>query len=221
MKKKLLVIADFDGTVSPMDVGYGVLQRFTSRGWDDIDRAYCSGEIGSKEAYSRIAALIAVTREEMGDYVRAHARVDPHFVPFHAFCREEGIDLRILSDGLDFYIDLVLRKDGLEDIPFFSNVARFGDGRAFAIEFPEANPACNRCGTCKTLILERLRPSFDRVIYIGDGYSDVCPAERADIVFAKGILYGAFAKKGLPCIRYGDFGDVLRHIRHDGFLKSL
>jgi 2,3-diketo-5-methylthio-1-phosphopentane phosphatase len=221
MKKKLLVIADFDGTVSPMDVGYDVLQRFTSRGWDEIDRAYCSGEIGSKEAYSRIAALMAGTREEMSECVRSHARVDPHFVPFHAFCRAEGIDLKILSDGLDFYIDLVLRKNGLGDIPFFSNVARFRDGRGFTIEFPEANPACDRCGTCKSLILERLRTSFDRVIYIGDGYSDVCPAEKADIVFAKGILYSTFMKKGLPCIRYGDFGDVLRHIRHDGFLASL
>jgi 2,3-diketo-5-methylthio-1-phosphopentane phosphatase len=221
MKKKLLVIADFDGTVSPMDVGYDVLQRFTSRGWDEIDRAYCSGEIGSKEAYSRIAALIAGTREEMSEFVRSRARVDPHFVPFHAFCRAEGIDLKILSDGLDFYIDLVLRKDGLVDIPFFSNVARFRDGRGFTIEFPEANPACDRCGTCKSLILERLRPSFDRVIYIGDGYSDVCPAEKADIVFAKGILYSTFMKKGLSCIRYGDFGDVLRYIRHDGFLASL
>lgn len=221
MRKKLLVIADFDGTVSPMDVGYEVLQRFTSRGWDDIDRAYCSGEIGSKEAYSRIAALIGGTREEMHEYVRTHAWVDPHFVPFHAFCRQEGIDLKILSDGLDFYIDLVLRMDGLGDITFFSNVARFRDGRGFTIEFPEANPACDRCGTCKSLILERLRPSFDRVIYIGDGYSDVCPAENADVVFAKGILYSTFMKKGLPCIRYGDFGDVLRHIRHDRFLASL
>jgi 2,3-diketo-5-methylthio-1-phosphopentane phosphatase len=221
LKKKLLVIADFDGTVSPMDVGYDVLQRFTSQGWDEIDRAYCSGEIGSKEAYSRIAALIAGTREEMSEFVRSHARVDPHFVSFHAFCRAEGIDLKILSDGLDFYIDLVLRKDGLGDIPFFSNVARFRDGRGFTIEFPEANPACDRCGTCKSLILERLRPSFDRVIYIGDGYSDVCPAEKADIVFAKGILYNTLTKKGFSCIRYRDFGDVLRHIRHDGFLASL
>jgi len=221
MKKKLLVIADFDGTVSPMDVGYEVLQKFTGRGWDEIDRAYCSGEIGSKEAYSRIAALITGTREEMFEYVRTHARVDPHFVPFSAFCRKEGIGLQILSDGLDFYIDLVLRKDGLGDIPFFSNVARFRDGRGFTIEFPEANPACDRCGTCKSLILERLRPSFDRILYIGDGYSDVCPAEKADIVFAKGILYRTFREKGLECIPYRDFEDILRHLRHDGFMTSL
>ncbi len=221
MKKKLLFIADFDGTVSPMDVGYEVLQRFTGQGWEEIDRAYCSGEIGSKEAYSRIAALIAGTREEMFEYVRTHARVDPHFVPFHAFCRQEGIGLQILSDGLDFYIDLVLRKDGLGDIPFFSNVARFRGGRGFTIEFPEANPDCDRCGTCKSLILGRLRASYDRIVYIGDGYSDVCPAEKADVVFAKGILYQTFRKKGLFCIPYRDFGDILRQVRHDGFMTSL
>ncbi|MCX5834101.1 MAG: MtnX-like HAD-IB family phosphatase [Deltaproteobacteria bacterium] len=221
MNRKLLIIADFDGTVSPMDVGYQVLQKFTGRGWDEIDRAYCSGEIGSKEAYSRIAALIGGTREEMQQYVRTHASVDPHFVSFYAFCRKAGIDLKILSDGLDFYIDLVLRKDGLGDIPFFSNVARFQDGQGFTIEFPEENPECDKCGTCKSLILQRLRRSFDRIIYIGDGYSDVCPAEKADVVFAKGILYKTFSKKGLSCIHYKDFGDIQRHFHHDGFLASL
>jgi len=221
MHRKLLIIADFDGTVSPMDVGYQVLQKFTGRGWDEIDRAYCSGEIGSKEAYSRIAALIRGTREEMQRYVRAHARVDPYFVSFYTFCRKKGIDLQILSDGLDFYIDLVLRKDGLGDIPFFSNVARFSDGQGFAIEFPAENPECDRCGTCKSLILQRLKPSFDRIIYIGDGYSDVCPAEKADVVFAKGILYKTFSEKGLSCIRYRDFEDIQRHFHHDGFLASL
>lgn len=221
MNRKVLVIADFDGTVSPMDVGFEVLQKFTGRGWEEIDRAYCSGEIGSKEAYSRIAALIRGTREEMEQYVQIHAAVDPHFVSFYAFCRRMGMDLRILSDGLDFYIDLVLKKGGLGDIPFFSNVARFRDGRGFAIEFPESNPACDRCGTCKSLILQRLKPAFDRIIYIGDGYSDVCPAEKADVVFAKGILLKTFSKRGLPCIRYRDFKDIDRHFRHDGFLTLL
>ena len=221
MKRKLLIIADFDGTVSPMDVGYQVLQKFTGRGWEEIDQAYCSGEIGSKEAYSRIAALLHGTREDMQQYVQTRAGVDPHFVSFYAFCRKMGMDLRILSDGLDFYIDLVLKKDGLGDIPFFSNVARFSDGQGFTIEFPEWNPECDRCGTCKSLILQRLKPSFDRIIYIGDGYSDVCPAEKADIVFAKGILYKTFLKKGLPCIRYRDFEDILRQFQHDGFLASL
>jgi 2-hydroxy-3-keto-5-methylthiopentenyl-1-phosphate phosphatase len=221
MNRKLLIIADFDGTVSPMDVGYEVLQKFTGRGWDEIDRAYCSGEIGSKEAYSRIAALIRGTREEMQQYVRAHARVDTHFVSFYAFCRKAGIDLRILSDGLDFYIDLVLRKEGLGDIPFCSNVTRFRDGQGFAIEFPEENLECDKCGTCKSLILQRLKPAFDRIIYIGDGYSDVCPAEKADVVFAKGILYKTFSKKGLPCIRFRDFADIQRHFHNDGFLASL
>jgi len=221
MKRKLLIIADFDGTVSPMDVGYQVLQKFTGRGWEEIDQAYCSGEIGSKEAYSRIAALLHGTREDMQQYVQTRAGVDPHFVSFYAFCRKMGMDLRILSDGLDFYIDLVLKKDGLGDIPFFSNVARFRDGQGFTIEFPEWNPECDRCGTCKSLILQRLKPSFDRIIYIGDGYSDVCPAEKADVVFAKGILYKTFSKKGLPCIRYRDFEDIQRHFHHDGFLAAL
>ena len=124
-KKPLLVITDFDGTLSLTDVGYEVLLKFSSQDWDDIDRAYCAGEIGSKEAYGRICAILGGTRELMLQFVAENTVIDPHFKEFYAFCREHDIDVKVVSDGLDFYIDFVLKKHGLSDIPFYSNVMTF------------------------------------------------------------------------------------------------
>ncbi len=109
-KKPLLVITDFDGTLSLTDVGYEVLLKFSGQGWDDIDRDYCDGRIGSKEAYGRIAAILGGTREDMLRFVAENTVIDPHFKEFYAFCREHGIDVKVVSDGLDFYIDFVLKK---------------------------------------------------------------------------------------------------------------
>ncbi|MDI9556242.1 MAG: HAD-IB family phosphatase, partial [Pseudomonadota bacterium] len=108
-KKPLLVLTDFDGTLSLTDVGYEVLLKFSGKGWDDIDRDYCEGRIGSLEAYGRICAILDGNREDMLRFVAENTVVDPHFEEFYAFCRERGVDVKVVSDGLDFYIDFVLR----------------------------------------------------------------------------------------------------------------
>ncbi|MBE9547072.1 MAG: MtnX-like HAD-IB family phosphatase [Proteobacteria bacterium] len=210
---KTLVISDFDGTISTRDVGYEIIERFTGEGWKEIDRAYCAGEIGSRDAYIQITSLFRGTKEEMVRYVLNRASMDPHFNEFYLFCKEKEIDIKIVSDGLDFYIDVILKKYGLGDIEFFSNVVGFHNGRASSIEFPHHNGRCKKCGTCKSTLLEQYRQTYDRIIYVGDGYSDVCPAKDADVVFAKGILYEKCLENGRSCIHYENFRDVEDHIR--------
>jgi len=217
-KKPLLVITDFDGTLSLTDVGYEVLLKFSGQGWDDIDRDYCEGRIGSMEAYGRIVAILGGTREDMLRFVAENTVIDPHFKECHDFCREHDIDVKVVSDGLDFYIDFVLRKHGLSDIPFYSNVMTFQDGRPRSIEFPHANEACNKCGTCKSNILQASRDRFGKILYVGDGYSDLCPARKADLVFAKGILWTRLAQKKQQGLRkYRTFKDVTDFLSKNGF----
>jgi 2-hydroxy-3-keto-5-methylthiopentenyl-1-phosphate phosphatase len=216
-KERSLVITDFDGTLSLTDVGYEVLLKFSRQGWDDIDRDYCEGRIGSKEAYGRICAILGGTREDMLQFVAENTVIDPHFKEFYAFCRKNGIDVRVVSDGLDFYIDFILRRHGLSDIPFFCNVMTFDDGKPRSIEFPHANETCNKCGTCKSSILESCRAGYGKIVYVGDGYSDLCPARKADLVFAKGILWTRLSKKEQKGVRkFRSFRDVTKFLSNNG-----
>ncbi|HEX7503939.1 MAG TPA: MtnX-like HAD-IB family phosphatase [Syntrophales bacterium] len=220
-KKPLLVITDFDGTLSLTDVGYEVLLKFSGQGWDDIDREYCEGRIGSMEAYGRIAAILGGTREDMLRFVAENTVIDPHFKEFYAFCREHGIDVKVVSDGLDFYIDFILKKHGLSDIPFYSNVMTFHDGKPRSIEFPHANETCNKCGTCKSNILESCQAGYGKIVYVGDGYSDLCPARKADLVFAKGILWTRLSKKEQEGVRkYRSFRDVTEFLSNNGLKRD-
>ncbi len=206
--ERLLVVCDFDGTVCSVDMGNIFLERF-AEGWEEIDRSYSAGEVGSRAAYRRIAPLFRADRSHMLDFVIRRERLDPFFPEFLSFCRWRQIDLKIVSDGLDFYIGAILRKYGL-DVEFFSNRLVFrGNGR-IDFDFPLASKECGRCGTCKRSLIDRFRPAYDRIIYVGDGYSDVCPARAADQVFAKGILYEKCVKNGTPCLRYDNFGDIRR-----------
>ncbi len=206
--EKTLVLCDFDGTASMVDVGNMLLDRFTANGWEEIDRDYCEGRIGSRVAYARIAPLFRGDRDGMLAYVFEKASLDPFFRDFLDYCRQVGVDLKILSDGLDFYIEAILRKSGLTDIEYFANFVTFRADGGISIEFPQPSPDCGKCGNCKSRIVARYRPLYDRIIYIGDGYSDVCPAKHADLVFAKSILFEKCSVNGTPCIHYDHFGEI-------------
>lgn len=208
-----LVITDFDGTMSTTDVGFEIIKKFAGEGWHEIDQAYCEGKIGSKDAYTQIAALFRATREEMITFVLGNGRLDPYFPEFYQFCMARDMTVKIVSDGLDFYIDELLKKYNLTDVEFFANVVRFNDGGAVSIEFPESNDECDLCGNCKSTILDRYRLTYENIIYIGDSYSDVCPAQKADIVFAKDILYEKCIKNGRDCIHYKDFRDIKGYLK--------
>ena len=211
--ESLLVVCDFDGTVCQVDMGNAFLKRF-AHGWEEIDRSYSDGEVGSRAAYSRIAPLFRANRSQVLDFVLRCERLDPFFPEFLHFCRERKIDLKIVSDGLDVYIEAILQKYGL-DVEFFSNRLVFREDDRIDFAFPPMSEECGRCGNCKRSLLGRFRNTYDRIIYVGDGYSDVCPARDADLVFAKETHFKKCMKNGTPCLRYDDFGDIRRFLENN------
>ena len=111
---KTLILCDFDGTVTTRDMGYVLLNRFSSGDWESVDREFCEGKIGSKEAYSRIENLFQGSEREILDFVRTHSDIDPTFPEFYRTCKRSGMDVKIVSDGFDFYIRPILDLHGLD-----------------------------------------------------------------------------------------------------------
>jgi 2-hydroxy-3-keto-5-methylthiopentenyl-1-phosphate phosphatase len=68
------------------------------------------------------------------------------------------------------------------------------------------------CGNCKRYHVEQLKKEEYYTVYIGNGYSDRCPAEHADVVFAKGDLLDHCRCEGLECIPFSNFRDVEREL---------
>jgi len=217
---RTLILCDFDGTASAVDVGYLLLRHFTKDQWEVIDQKYRSDRMGSLEAYELIASFIHASEQEFEAYLPKLIKLDPGFMDFTAYCREQGFDLKIVSDGLDFYIERILASYGINDIPYFANRMVFNNGHGVRIEFPLMNPECGRCGTCKKTILEQYRDDYETILYIGDGYSDRCAAQEADFVFGKRFLYKHCEENGVACTFYEDFTDIQKHLEEKRNLKK-
>ena len=207
---KRAVLTDFDGTITRTDVAEDLLREFAPREWWSIEEEHRARKIGTREAMIRQFALVHTGEAEMLRFVDANVRLDETFPPFVVACRERGIPVEIVSEGLDFYLHHLLRRWGI-DVPARTNRTTFED-EGVRIAYPYADPTCNLCGTCKLRRLFELRVAGYHVTYVGDGHSDLCPAIEADVVFAKKELADLCREEAIEFIPFDTFADVRREM---------
>jgi 2-hydroxy-3-keto-5-methylthiopentenyl-1-phosphate phosphatase len=210
----LKLFIDFDGTMTRRDIGDLIFRELGIEGYDALVHEYLSGKVGGREYWVRVCQLAgAVDRAAMEESVDAQ-EMEPTFFEFMDFSKSRNLDFFILSDGFDFYIDRVLKKFGLEQVRYFSNRLEFqpvdGTGSFFMRPaFPYSDEECTQCANCKRNHLLTLSSDDDIIVYIGDGYSDICPTRYADIVFAKKDLIRYCQRENISYYEYRNFRDVI------------
>lgn len=215
-----LVMSDFDGTITTRDTGWVVFDELGLEEAWDWEYRWRDREISSMECLAGQWALVDLPPDEMLALVD-RLETDPRFPEFVERARRAEAEVVVASDGLSFYLDRLMRRMGFEIcdddpepgvtrecITRYVNCAELTDG-GIQISFPHVNEACGQCGNCKTRHLTRLQLKYERVIYIGDGYSDRCPALQADLIFAKDHLAELMDDVGVEYVPFEDFGDII------------
>jgi len=202
MPSNARVFVDFDGTISLEDTTDVVLERFADPSWQKVEAEWLAGRIGSRECMRRQVELIRATPEEL-DALCDDIPLDPQFPDLVALCRDHAIPVTVVSDGLDRTIGRMLARLGT-DVPLLANRLIYRGDRRWSLEFPYSSDAClSGAGNCKCLALEAGADTLR--ILIGDGRSDFCAAEDADLVLAKAALAEHCQATGAPFIVFGNF----------------
>jgi HAD superfamily phosphoserine phosphatase-like hydrolase len=208
-------LCDFDGTVSPRDIGAAFAERFSPAG--GASRVpelgdWLAGRCGHRALTRAQCALLRVGREEALAFARGFA-LDPAFAPFARAALARGDAVMVVSEGFDFYVLDLLEREGLGTLPWAANHLRFeADGRVTP-EFPFADPACDDCGNCKARHVRHWQAMGHRVVLVGDGTSDRHGALAADRVLARRTLLDWCRAGGMPpgaFDAFDDFDDVTR-----------
>jgi 2-hydroxy-3-keto-5-methylthiopentenyl-1-phosphate phosphatase len=203
----LKVLCDFDGTITKVDTADTIFSRFAAPAWHDIERLWEAGEIGSAECMRRQTELLDVTLAEL-DEALDELEIDPTFPAFNAFCQAEGIELIVVSDGIDYFIRRILQRAGLPRLPVRANRLIQRGQRRFSLGHPHKVHDCaSGAGTCKCAPAAAERGSH-RTVLIGDGRSDFCVAHEADVVFAKKSLLRYTHEQDITAFEYNTFADV-------------
>ena len=211
---RISILCDFDGTIAERDIGHCLFETFVSDRpkWLETLEQWKMGLIGSRECLEYEISWIEAGMADIERFVGEES-LDPYFRDFVDFCVKRKYDILILSDGLDYYIDTLLMREGIGFVPFKANHLVHDGGRVTGIDFPHFNTMkCTMCGNCKLHHLEEKQRCGYFTVYVGNGFSDRCPAEHAGLVLAKGELLDHCRREGVSCVPYENFRDVEREL---------
>ncbi len=204
---KTLVQCDFDGTITEEDVSFMLLDAFADRDWRKLHRDFLEGRISVGRFNTDAFAMVKADRESLLKVARDGVKIKPGFHEMVACCRRKGFRLVIVSNGLDFYIEAILKDIGLGDIEFFAAQTRFHhEGIKVQYIGPDGSPLDE---DFKMAYVNLFLSEGYRVIYAGNGVSDFAPARQCYYVFATDELLARCEQTNVVCTPFTDFNQVV------------
>jgi 2-hydroxy-3-keto-5-methylthiopentenyl-1-phosphate phosphatase len=205
------LVVDFDGTITEQDILDEIAQTFGNEEvYREVDEGLDDSRLSLNEVIRREFEPVHAPLEEVRSWVLANVRIRPGFNELVELARERGWRLAIVSSGFRELIEPVLEREGLEDVELLSNTVD-PDPDGWKVRFRVAE-VCETCGQpCKRSTAAALADGSE-LVYVGDGYSDRCAAESADLVFARRGLAGYLEERGVPFERFEDFHSVARRL---------
>jgi len=207
---KTLVQCDFDGTITEEDASFFLLDAFAQGDWRRLLREYKEHRISVGEFNTKAFAMVKDDKPTLVEALKGKVKVRAGFREMVDYCLEKGFRLVIVSNGLNFYINAVLKDLGLDSIEVHAAQASFHRG-GMKVRYVGPEGKIFKDGFKETYIKSFLKLGY-RVIYMGNGDSDCTPAKYAHHVFATGELLAYCRESKLSYKPFENFIDVVRDI---------
>lgn len=205
---KTLFQCDFDGTLTEEDVSFLILDAFATGDWRQLLTQYREGKIPVGYFNMKAFAMVKADKPTLLQFVKSKARIRAGFHELLAYCHRQGFEFVIVSNGLDFYINTILSDMGIDNIQVFAAQTRF---IANGIDVRYIGPKGNQLeDNFKDAYVSLFLGRGYRLIYAGNGISDVSPARQAHHIFATGELLTCCQEMNLNCTPFIDLNDVIR-----------
>jgi 2-hydroxy-3-keto-5-methylthiopentenyl-1-phosphate phosphatase len=194
------LVLDWDGTVTVVDTLWLVLERFGD--YDVFRRAgeqLMRGEITYRELMElEFSTVKGAELATVNAWLSDHAEIRPGF---HELVRRH--DPLVLSSGFEELIRPLLTREHVEVELIANRVDPRPDG--WGVIWNREQP----CEVCDDWCKRGGLPAGP-FIYVGDGYSDRCPALAAERIFGRAGLAEYLDGEGVPYEPFEDLNDVLR-----------
>lgn len=206
---KIALQLDFDGTVTMEDISFMLLDEYAGESWRNVLDEYTTARITvgafNREVFGRVKAdyrtmlNMVMTSEKV--------RIRPGLRELADYCSHRDYRTIIVSNGLIFYIEAILKDMGLEYIEVHAAENEFSpDGMKVKYVGPDGNEL--ETGFKEAYTARMIKEGY-YVVYVGDGTSDIIPSRIANTVFATGDLLQLCRDEKLECTAFNDFFDVI------------
>lgn len=205
---KTVVQCDFDSTIAVEDVSFLLLDAFADGDWRQILQQYRERRITVGVFNEESFGMVKADRQTLLDFMKDRVKIRPGFKELLDYCAKNGIRFVIVSNGLRFYIEAIMKDIGIDNIEVHAAETEFTP-RGLKVRYigPDGRELMDHF---KRSYTESFLSQGYRVIYIGDGISDSYPAVQAHHIFARDDLLAYCQKNNLSCIPFDDLNDVVR-----------
>ncbi len=211
--RQLKIFVDFDGTITLNDVGDSIFTRFGDR--EKVNRIVndlLNGNISSRKCWDLLCQSVhKISIEILNNFIDS-LEIDTSFHTLVDFCNVRNIELIVLSDGFDYYIERILTRENLNHLKYYANTLKIGENGKLVPGYPYYNPEFPTSANCKRDHIIDNSSDDDFTFYIGDGNSDKESAMYCDYIFAKNGLLKYCEKERISYSPFKDFNDVIKKI---------
>ncbi|RJO63184.1 MAG: 2,3-diketo-5-methylthio-1-phosphopentane phosphatase [Dehalococcoidia bacterium] len=202
----ILVQCDFDGTVTIGDVSFQILDEFTGTGWRQLFQEYMQGKMTVNHFNATAFSRVKADKETLENFVRQKAVIRPGLPELLKTCRERDFRFTIVSNGMMFYIDAILKMLGMNGVEFVAGRSNFKpEGVEAWYEGPDGKPLED--GFKEAYTRNFLKQGY-RIVYIGNGASDFAPARLCSHIFSIDNLSASCKEAGVAHSPFTDLHEV-------------
>ncbi|MFC2069739.1 MtnX-like HAD-IB family phosphatase [Chloroflexota bacterium] len=201
--RKTVVQCDFDGTITDEDVSFKMLEAYADSDWRQLWKQYRDGNISVGRFNTQAFAMVKADKKSLLEVASGTMMIRPGLLELVACCRRKNFRFVIVSNGLDFYIKDILGKIGLNDIEILAAETQFKPDGLLAQYIGPAGVRLDD-GFKEAYVNLFLSEGY-RVIYMGNGVSDIASAIKCHHIFATAELLD-YCKK-YPELNYTELTD--------------
>ena len=207
MPHKLALFFDFDNTLTDGDLLDQLIEAYSpNEAWRDWEHAWATGRLAARDCLRLQVENMHVSRAALFEHL-AQVRIDPVFPLIVEWARAHEVPVNIVSDSFLPLITQVLRANGIEGMRTFANDLAFAGPDRLIPSFPYYDAAFPRSANAKARHLAAFRGR--RIVFAGDGHSDLDAALAADVVFAKSTLARELDERGVSFYPFDTLEPVL------------
>ena len=156
--------------------------------------------------------MVKADKQTLLQYVQGRVKVREGFREMVDYCRRRGFKFVVVSNGQEFYIKAFLGELGIGDIDVFAAKTEFTpDGVKARYVGPDGNAL--ESGFKEVYVRLFIDEGY-RVIYVGNGYSDLASARLAHYVFATDGLLKHCKRESLNCTPFNSLDDVTKGLEN-------
>lgn len=213
----MLILCDFDGTVTERDTNSFLAQEFAPDAFDQVEHKLATREMTLREVLATELGGMTAGHDVIVNAAVAGIPLRQGFRRFVDEARMRGDVLIVLSAGFRQVIEPILANAGFAgELELVANDVEFTP-QGGVVTWRHL-PVCSMCDEeCKRGDVQRLRMVHPgrEVIYIGDGFSDRCGAESADRIFARASLAAYLDGLDVAYRHFDDFHSIADELARD------